>query len=328
MRGRILCLTQRRGDAEKEKLQKQRRNEKMNRGRYNSSKTRVCPAFRVIAENPEPFFELLREHFGLNINVNELKILEIAYSDPTHDKNEKPLNPNPLYLTWLLCHPGETNIGELKRKNKGELSRNEKKRLSLLCDGRCQDDGLKKIKRCENEGKYPKAWYILEGCTMPDVFIETNKFYMIIEGKRKEAGPKIGTTWYKKRHQMVRHLEGLVCYKHAKRDRKEANANKPTYGIFIVDGRVARKYKLERYIEDGPFRESLPHLKDKKEMYDEIKQSFLWCKHLPGYLTWRQIYDCYARQDGEKIKYLKRTNPDESYSSGEYELEEPRFEEL
>ena len=62
------------------------------------------------------------------------------------------------------------------------------------------------------------------------------------------------------------------------------------------------------------------------KMYDEIKQSFLWGKQT--YLTWRQIYDCYAKQDGKKIKYLKSTNPDVSYLSGEYEREEPGFEEL
>ena len=33
----------------------------MSRSQYNSSKTRVCPAFRVIKENPEPFFNLLHD---------------------------------------------------------------------------------------------------------------------------------------------------------------------------------------------------------------------------------------------------------------------------
>ena len=293
----------------------------MSRGQYNSSKTRVCPAFRVIEKNPKPFFELLCENLGLNINVNDLKMIKMDYSDPARGKQERPLNPNPTYLRWLLRNPSETNIGVLK--NKVDLSCNAEKRLSLLNNEQCQQKGLDEIKRCETEGKYPKAWYILEGCTMPDVFIETNKFYMVIEGKRRESGPKIGTTWYKKRHQMVRHLEGLVCYKHAKIDRGEASAKKRTYGLFIVDGSVARKYKLERYTKDDPFNESLPHLKDDKEMFNEIKQSFI-----PGFLTWRQIYDRYAGQNGEKIEYLEHTNPDEYYKAGKYEQEEPRLEEL
>jgi hypothetical protein len=261
-----------------------------------------------------------------------MRNVTIRFADPENEKKECPLNPNPMYLEWLLRNPDKTLIGdklEKKKSRREKLSDSEKMRWKLLEEVKSgktelRDEGLKKIYAIEKinlrkEKYYGKEWFVMEGCTMPDVFIETNKFYMIVEGKRRESGPKIGTTWYKKRHQMVRHLEGLVCYKHA-------NANKPTYGVFIVDGSIAKKYKLERYIEEDPFLESLPHLKEGEEMYDEIKQSFLWGKQT--YLTWRQIYDCYAKQDGKKIKYLKSTNPDVSYRSGEYEREEPRFEEL
>ena len=304
----------------------------MSRGQYNSSKTRVCPAFRVIKENPEPFFNLLHDKLGLNIEGLDMRNVTIRFADPENEKKECPLNPNPMYLEWLLRNPDKTLIVdklEKKKSRREKLSDSEKMRWKLLEEVKSgktelRDEGLKKIYAIEKinlrkEKYYGKEWFVMEGCTMPDVFIETNKFYMIVEGKRGESGPKIGTTWYKKRHQMVRHLEGLVCYKHA-------NANKPTYGVFIVDGSIAKKYKLERYIEEDPFLESLPHLKEGEEMYDEIKQSFLWGKQT--YLTWRQIYDCYAKQDGKKIKYLKSTNPDVSYRSGEYEREEPRFEEL
>ena len=312
----------------------------MSRGQYNSSTTRVCPAFRVIKENPEPFFNLLHDKLGLNIEGLDMGEVTIKFADPEKEKKERPLNPNPMYLKWLLCNPDKTLIGdklEKKKSRREKLSDSEKMRWKLLEEVKSgktvlRKEGLDKIDaiiekiNLGREKYYGKEWFILEGSTMPDVFIETNRFYMIVEGKRRESGPKIGTTWYKKRHQMVRHLEGLVCYKHAKDNRHEANANKPTYGIFIVDGSIAKKYKLERYIEDDPFLESLPHLKDNKKMYDEIKQSFLWGKQT--HLTWRQIYDCYAKQDGKKIKYLKSTNPDVSYRSGEYEREEPGFEEL
>ena len=323
----------------------------MSRSQYNSSKTRVCPAFRVIKENPEPFFNLLHDKLGLRIDgLNMGKgDVTIEFADSENGEKEYPLNPNPMYLKWLLYNPDQTLIGDKlkKKKARGEkLSDSDKMRLGLLKDSKLREEGLNKIhdvakEILEEEKYYGKDWFVLEGCSMPDVFIETNKFYMIVEGKRRETGPKIGTTWYKHRHQMVRHLEGLVCYKHAKIHREGTKANKPTYGIFIVDGCIVRKYKLERYIEDAPFRESLPHLIDdefmrefnvanSKEIYDEIKKSFLWCRqtHNPGFVTWRQIYDRYAERSEKEIEYLKSTNPDVSYDSGEYEREEPRFEEM
>ena len=72
----------------------------MSRGQYNSSKTRVCPAFRVIKENPEPFFNLLHDKLGLNIEGLDMGDVTIKFADPEKEKKERPLNPNPMYLKW------------------------------------------------------------------------------------------------------------------------------------------------------------------------------------------------------------------------------------
>ena len=150
------------------------------------------------------------------------------------------------------------------------------------------NEGLAGIEDCERRGRYGKQWFVLEGATKPDVFIRTNKFYLIIEGKRTEGEPKTDTKWKQNRHQIVRHLEGLKYYA------MHATPVLPAYGIFIVRGRDTKKFNI--YNEIYPFIESLPH--DEKSA-EKIKDMY------KGFMTWGDLYSAYAG----KIRYIDHIEP-------------------
>jgi hypothetical protein len=71
-----------------------------------------------------------------------------------------------------------------------------------------------------------RGWWIFEGPTYPDVFIETPGALIVVEGKRTEAGPTTCTTWMKNRHQIWRHMDAAW----------EVRGDRAVYGLFIVQG--------------------------------------------------------------------------------------------
>ena len=267
---------------------------------FDSSRTRVCPAFEVIEKNPTPFFELFCEHFNLKIDPTELIIEEIRFADGISRK-EKPLNPNPEYLKWMINHPDETLI-ERKLSNKSKLSKTDRKRFGLL-RGACVQEAVDGIESAAKKGAFGRDWYVLEGATKPDVYIKTNKFYLIVEGKRTEAGPEVGTLWNGHRHQMVRHLEDL--YFHCLKEKQTL----PAYGIFIVRKKDEEKFDL--YKAKLPWVESLPHMED----VSQIQSLYLGC------LTWGEIFLKYR---GE-ITYVERIEEDGScipYEPDQYDIDD------
>ena len=71
-----------------------------------------------------------------------------------------------------------------------------------------------------------RAWYVLEGRTYPDAFIETPDALVVVEGKRTEAGPTRDTTWMAGRHQIWRHMDAAW----------EIRGRRLVYGLLIVEG--------------------------------------------------------------------------------------------
>ena len=257
----------------------------MHRNPYDSSKTRVCPAFIAVQNNPMPFFRLLSK---LGIDTDGAVLKNILFSIPGQQK-EKSLNPNPDYLRWLLNHPDKTEIHH-KLYGKKKASGSASMRLKLISANRQEQTeaikaGLKEIDNCARRGQYPKRWFVLEGATKPDVFIETNKFCLIVEGKRTEGTPKIDTEWKRNRHQTVRHLEGLRHYV------KQNKLCVPAYGIFIVREQDRMKFNAI-YNSLAPFEESLPHAAAEEVI--RIKEMYRGC------LSWGDIHKAY---DG-KIRYI------------------------
>jgi hypothetical protein len=70
-----------------------------------------------------------------------------------------------------------------------------------------------------------RAWYLLEGPTVPDALLETPDALIVVEGKRTEAGPSTATKWLPGRHQMWRHIDAAW----------ELKGRRRVYGFFIVE---------------------------------------------------------------------------------------------
>jgi hypothetical protein len=72
----------------------------------------------------------------------------------------------------------------------------------------------------------PKAWYVLEGASSPDVFLETPDALIAIEGKRTEPAATTSTSWMDGRRQIWRHIDGAW----------EVRGRRQVFGFFIVEG--------------------------------------------------------------------------------------------
>lgn len=124
-----------------------------------------------------------------------------------------------------------------------------------------------------------RAWYVLEGCTGPDVYLETESVVIVIEGKRTERAPTTYTTWMVVRHQMLRHLD--CVWEHRGRD---------LFGFFIVEGRggvtdlavpASWQSAIEGTVKTEVLEESLLHRSEAER--DAIARGFL------GATTWQRV---------------------------------------
>ena len=118
----------------------------------------------------------------------------------------------------------------------------------------------------------PKAWYILEGPSNPDIYIEGDDYVLICEGKWTESHITITTTHLKapgeSRNQMIRHIQGAL------------NATtKKVYAFYIVD-----KYcQYQNDLTEAAFEQQLEAETIKPLEKDDILSSFY------GYTTWQDL---------------------------------------
>jgi hypothetical protein len=196
-------------------------------GLKDSSYTRVAPVFDQLLSLDPTGQSWIPRLLGLPRVGDEQKRLALqnfgrmhSYNWKRQDKSldEKKLSPPRELLRWLIQNPGaHIAAGNLSDETK-------RKRAAIVCGDRAViEDALVKLKESALPGK---AWYILEGTTQPDVYLETDRCIIVIEGKRTELGPTTKTTYMAARHQMLRHLDCVW----------DTRGAKEVYGFFIVSG--------------------------------------------------------------------------------------------
>jgi hypothetical protein len=188
-------------------------------------------------------------------------------------KNEKPLPPPRSLLRWLIQNCFSRDISDLK---KDEITK-EKRQALLRKDPEVINEALRLLE----EPELPeRAWYILEGYSQPDVYLETSNTIVVIEGKRTETIPTTTIKWMRVRHQMLRHIDCSW----------EIKGSKKVYGFFIVEGDGgADAYDVPiRWIEasnetisEKVLGGSLPHRN--REEISEMAKCFL------GVTTWQAV---------------------------------------
>lgn len=71
-----------------------------------------------------------------------------------------------------------------------------------------------------------RAWFLFEGPTSIDGYLETDDAIVVIEGKRTERVPTTKTKWMPVRHQMLRNLDAVW----------DLRGEKRVCGFFVVGG--------------------------------------------------------------------------------------------
>jgi len=228
-------------------------------GIYNSSEHRVKPLMEVLEKDESKFHDFLNL---MDISVSG-KPEEFCYSGD--NSKEKALKPTKRHLKELVCHLSKNGKGKFK-------SDNEKRQKLFAGDEKTKENALKEIE--ENYEQLPsRAWYIFEGNSYPDIYIEGDDYIIIGEGKWTEPKITEGTTYLKEnRNQMIRHIQGALN-----------SENKTVYAFYIVDEVYGADYLDE--LEKSVFEEKV-----KKETIklqpEEAKKIISAYK---GYLTWQII---------------------------------------
>ena len=61
-------------------------------------------------------------------------------------------------------------------------------------------------------GERGRKWFVLEGVSYPDAYIETNNLILVVEGKRTERSTTGKTMWMPERSQLLRHMDAACAF--------------------------------------------------------------------------------------------------------------------
>lgn len=129
-----------------------------------------------------------------------------------------------------------------------------------------------------------KAWYIFEGYTHPDIYIETEDSIYVGEAKRTEDKLTDETKWLACRDQLIRHIDAVI------------DETKKVYSFLIIDDEKVKYYHLSQYDDERFYAENLPHRS--QDIIKKAKESYL------GYTTWSKINELFDNE----IKYPETTD--------------------
>ena len=117
-----------------------------------------------------------------------------------------------------------------------------------------------------------KDWNTFETDSYPDLFIENDKFIIVIEGKRTETDITRSTTYLPNRCQMVRHIENALVY---------CKGKKTVIGFYVIEDTCG----YEGHCSKAFFKEYLEKETIKKD--DNLKSAII--NSFYGYTTWQEI---------------------------------------
>jgi hypothetical protein len=258
------------------------------RGRFNSSITRVRPVFSALLDRdpagrtwlgpllratPNPRFVAA----GLTEAPGEIRP-HLLERRPYRDKVlgpiqllrcfEYPVPPPRRFIEWLLSNPGELHWPTDRQGRRKRFGATTQKLRERLVDGGSASRAQTRELGTAELAKYGAArsrrcWWAFEGFTEVDCVLETDRLVMFIEGKRTEAlSPS--TEWFPARNQLVRNLEALADF-----------AGERTAGVLLVTEEPGPELSPDQVAA------STPHL-------DETERANLLKRYL-GQTTWRTL---------------------------------------
>lgn len=235
-------------------------------GKYNSSTYRIRPLMELIESDYDAFLSLL-SLVGISplSKPNTYKYQGVAC-------DEMKLKPTKQHLKSLLKWIFEKQHKGLKvnGQNRMDLFYGSAESRKMAFSRAMEELELNYDTITSN--KIP--WYMFEGFTSPDIFIEGDDYVIVCEGKWTE--PSITTTTKylasegEYRNQMIRHIQGALNY-----------TTKRVYAFYIVDKECGYKNELDKesFIQQIELETIKMDEKEKKE----VLKSFY------GFTTWQDI---------------------------------------
>lgn len=233
----------------------------------------------------------VREGFALaNVSATASRLLEGRWGD-----DEASLPPPVSLLSWLIRNLPTTGIAkpigdEGPAPKRRELFEQNPETIRMALDLLSGQAG-------------GKGWHVLEGASRPDAYLLTDDAIIVVEGKRTEAGPTVGTTWMPRRHQILRHLDAAW----------ERRGSRRVYGMLIVEGAGGPAavevppqwvHASLSTISTAAIADSLPHRGPAEQL--EIARCFL------GVTTWQAVCRTF---DIDWVKLPHTAEPNSVYIS-------------
>jgi hypothetical protein len=242
-------------------------------GEDDSTKTRVTPVFDELRRDPAGHTWLgrllaLPEREGAS--TSRIAAPPIRGSI-RYGTDEIEILPAIGLLRWLITNPAQ--LRPPRPVGKDEETRAKREELLSIEPSRVQAEALALLAN----GAPRSDWYVLEGPTRPDVYLETFDAIIVIEGKRTEAGATTHTTWLAIRDQMLRHLDGAW----------ELRGDRCVYGFLIVENATGLDVPphwngvCDKTVSNKMLADSLPHRSAAERR--AIADAFL------GATTWQRV---------------------------------------
>lgn len=235
-------------------------------GKYNSSIHRVRPLMELVEANEHAFLLLLSL-----VGIDRLGKPHTYRYDGKNCK-EMQLKPTKRHLLALIDH-----LAEKGHKNRGTENKN---RQALFFGDDASRAAAAEQAKCELNAHYHELssnshpWFVFEGFTNPDIFIEGEDYVIVCEGKWTEPHITTTTTYLsdegEHRSQMVRHIQGALNY-----------SDKKVYAFYIADANCGYTEALTKASFSAQLeQETIPIDPAEREA---ILDSFY------GYTTWQAI---------------------------------------
>jgi hypothetical protein len=200
-------------------------------GKYNSSIYRVRPLMKIVEADYQAFLKLLSL-----VGIDALSTPGVFRYDG-ENCTEMQLKPTKTHLKSLIDYLAE------KTPFKGSIKGQDRK--NLLYGTLTERKQACQKAKAELENNYDKLtaadrpWYMFEGFTNPDIFIEGEDYVIVCEGKWTEPHITTTTTYLSSkseyRNQMIRHIQGALNY-----------TNKKVYAFYIVDANCGYTNELTK----------------------------------------------------------------------------------
>lgn len=246
-------------------------------GNNNSSEIRVAPFAKELVQDHAKVNQLLhlvrcsRINFGVFGNNN---VFFTGNDTNEERKGEMPLSPSKEHLkkiVELIYANSEANTFFKDAVEKSTVSEETKKKRLLLAN---KAFPLKDVYKAIDNNE---QWSILEGNSKPDLFIESDRFLLVVEGKLTEPHTTSSTSYLKTRNQMLRHIQGAIEYNRKKHQNKKIIAFYIIPETFSQITEIKDKSRFDEIIEKESVMITDP------EYIKEIKSCYYGCT------TWEKI---------------------------------------